>query len=74
MLLTDMSVALKPLLCLGLTFAIVWFYLSLTGAWFDGWLHVLVTIALGVPTWLVVSRTLFPVDDSELLMDEEWDK
>ncbi|WP_435152516.1 hypothetical protein [Haladaptatus sp. DFWS20] len=69
-----MSLALKPLLRLGLTFAIVWFYLGLTGAWFDGWVRVLVTIVLGIPTWLVVSRALFPVDDSEPLVEEKWDR
>ncbi|WP_266075766.1 hypothetical protein [Haladaptatus caseinilyticus] len=69
-----MSLALKPLLRLGLTFAIVWFYLGLTGTWFDGWPRVLVTIALGIPTWLVVSRALFPASDSDLRLDEKWDE
>jgi hypothetical protein len=55
--------AVTPILRLLLTFAIVWFYHALTTPFVpSGWVHTAVVIALGIPTWLLVSRFLFPVD------------
>lgn len=56
-----MRPAIKPLMRLILTFAIVWFYFVLTASFVTGVIHVTVVIGLSIPTWLVVSRMLFPV-------------
>ncbi|WP_458209248.1 hypothetical protein [Haladaptatus sp. NG-SE-30] len=66
-----MSFALKPLIRLAITFALVWFYLGLTSGFLDGWVQVLVTVTLAIPTWLVISRALFPADDSETPWNED---
>jgi len=61
------GVALKPLVRLALTFAIVWFYNGLTAAYLSGYVRLFAVIALSVPTWLVVGRLLFPKDGEGLL-------
>jgi hypothetical protein len=65
----DLGVSVKPLVRLGLTFAIVWFYHALLGSFLAGWPRTLAVVALAVPTWIVVSRMLFPADDDGLLDD-----
>ena len=58
-----MRLALTPILRLLVTFAIVWFYHALTTPFVpSGWVQIAVVIALGIPTWLVVGRFLFPAD------------
>jgi hypothetical protein len=55
--------ALAPILRLLITFAIVWFYHALTAPFVpSGWPRVGVVVALAIPTWLVVSRYLFPAE------------
>lgn len=56
------GLALKPLIRLALTFAIVWFYQGLTTGFVDGIVQVLVVAALAIPTYIVVARSLFPRD------------
>lgn len=50
-----------------MTFAIVWFYHSLTSAYLSGGLQIAAVVVLAIPTWLVLSRTLFPRDDDGFL-------
>jgi len=57
-----MKVALKPMIRLALTFAIVWFYSALLTP-LDAWVRFLAIVVLAIPTWLVVSRALFTDDD-----------
>ena len=57
-----MKVALKPLIRLALTFAIVWFY-SVLLAPLDAEIRFLAIVVLAIPTWLVVSRSLFSEGD-----------
>jgi hypothetical protein len=55
--------ALAPIARLLVTFAIVWFYNALTTPFVpSGWPQTAVLIALGIPTWLLVGRFLFPAD------------
>jgi len=55
--------AITPILRLLLTFAIAWFYHALTAPFVpSGVVHIVVVVALGIPTWLLVGRYLFPVD------------
>lgn len=61
-----MRPAIKPLIRLTLTFAIVWFYFALTASFVTGAGHVAVVIGLSIPTWLVVSRMLFQVKGEEM--------
>lgn len=64
--------ALTPIARLLLTFAIVWFYHALTAPFVPaGWVHIAVVVALGIPTWLVVSRYLFPADGDSPLPGRE---
>lgn len=51
-----------PVLRLAFTFAIVWFYVALTAGFVSGVAQAAVVVALAVPTWLVLSRLLFPAD------------
>jgi len=62
-----MRPAIKPLVRLGLTLAIVWFYNGLLAAYLSGWPRVAAVVVLAVPTWLVVARAVFPVEDEPLL-------
>ncbi|EFW91466.1 hypothetical protein ZOD2009_13901 [Haladaptatus paucihalophilus DX253] len=57
-----MNVALKPLIRLAITFAIVWFYSALLTP-LDAGLRFIAIVVLAIPTWLVVSRALFADDD-----------
>ncbi len=57
-----MKVALKPMVRLALTFAIVWFYSALLTP-LDAWVRFPAIVVLAIPTWLVVSRMLFTDDD-----------
>ncbi|MFH5800778.1 hypothetical protein [Haladaptatus sp. CMAA 1911] len=57
-----MKVALKPMIRLVLTFAIVWFYSALLTP-LDSGVRFLAIVVLAIPTWLVVSRALFTDDD-----------
>ncbi|WP_458188452.1 hypothetical protein [Haladaptatus sp. NG-WS-4] len=66
-----MTFALKPILRLAITFALVWFYLGLTSGFVDGWVQVVLTVALAIPSWLVVSRALFPVDGPDPATNDE---
>lgn len=61
--------ALKPLVRIALTFAIVWFYQGLTSSFVSGWAQLLVVIVLAIPTWIVVTRALFP-SEGDGLFDE----
>jgi hypothetical protein len=61
------GVALKPLVRLALTFAIVWFYNGLTAAYLSGYAQLFAVIALSVPTWILVGRLLFPKEGDGLL-------
>lgn len=54
--------ALKPLVRIALTFAIVWFYHALTTGLLAGVVQVVVVILLAVPTWVLLGRVLFPQD------------
>ena len=55
--------ALKPLIRIALTFAVVWFYHALTTGVVGGPLQVVAVVALAVPTWVALGRALFPADD-----------
>lgn len=57
-----MRPAIKPLVRLALTFAIVWFYHALLSGFLSGWVLVVAVISLAIPTWLLVSRALFPAN------------
>lgn len=58
-----MKIAFTPIARLLITFAIVWFYHALTTPFVpSGWPQVVVVILLGIPTWLLVGRYLFPAD------------
>ncbi|MFB6127901.1 MAG: hypothetical protein ABEJ79_11490 [Halolamina sp.] len=59
--------ALKPLVRIALTFAVVWFYHALTTGLVGGTLQVVVVVALAVPTWVVLGRVLFPADGDRRL-------
>lgn len=63
-----MRIALAPIARLLVTFGIVWFYHGLTTPFVpSGWPQAAVVIALGIPTWVLVGRYLFPADgDSPL--------
>ena len=60
-----MRPAIKPLVRLGLTLVIVWFYDALLAAYLSGWSRVVVVVLLAIPTWVVVARAVFPVDDDD---------
>ncbi len=62
--------ALKPLIRIALTFAIVWFYFALTTGLVGGLLQVVVVVLLSIPTWVVLGRILFPTDGSGLRLPE----
>lgn len=64
-----MRPALKPLLRLLLTFAIVWFYDALLASSLAGWGRVVAVVVLAIPTWVVVARFVFPPDGG--LLDRE---
>lgn len=55
-----MRPAIKPLIRLGLTLAIVWFYDGLLAMYLSGWSRVAVVVLLAIPTWVVVARAVFP--------------
>ena len=57
-----MHTAIKPLVRLGLTLAIVWFYNGLLAGFLSGWPRVAVVVLLAIPTWVVVARAVFPAD------------
>ncbi|AEN05027.1 hypothetical protein [Halolamina sp.] len=58
-----MRIALAPIARLLVTFGIVWFYHALTTSFVpSGWPQAAVVIALGIPTWLLVGRYLFPAE------------
>lgn len=57
--------ALKPLVRIGLTFAVVWFYHALTASFLSGWSRTAVVVLLAIPTWVVLVRLLFPADDGD---------
>jgi hypothetical protein len=59
--------ALKPLLRLGLAFAVVWFYQALTSSFVSGMTQLALVVLLSVATWLVVARAVFPVNGDGLL-------
>jgi hypothetical protein len=61
-----MGLALKPVARLALTFVVVWFYHGLTAPLLDDALQVLAVVVLAIPTWLLVSRVLFPLEGSVL--------
>lgn len=54
-----MRIAFKPLLRLGLTFAIVAFYHGLTASFLSGITRFAFIVVLSIATWIVVSRALF---------------
>lgn len=58
-----MRPAIKPLVRIALTFAIVWFYHALTASFLSGTIHVAVVVVLSIPTWIVVGRLLFPAEE-----------
>ena len=67
-----MRIALTPIARLLVTFGIVWFYNALTKPFVpSGWPQVIVVIALAIPTWLLVSRYLFPADGDSPLPGRE---
>lgn len=58
-----MRIALAPIARLLITFAIVWFYHALTTPFVpSGWPQTAVLIVLGIPTWILIGRYLFPAD------------
>jgi hypothetical protein len=58
-----MRPAIKPLVRLGLTLVVVWFYDALLSAYLSGWPRVAAVVLLAIPTWLVIARAVFPADD-----------
>lgn len=57
-----MRPALEPVVRLALTFGIVWFYVGLTEGVATGLLQAALVVVLAVPTWIAVSRLVFPAD------------
>lgn len=51
-----MNRTFAPLIRLGLTAAIVWFYYGLTSGITSNWLQFGVVIVLAIPTWIVVAK------------------
>ncbi|MFB6219859.1 MAG: hypothetical protein ABEH90_00345 [Halolamina sp.] len=67
-----MRIALAPIARLLITFAIVWFYHALTTPFVpSGWVQVAVVVVLGIPTWILVGRNLFPADGDSPFPDWE---
>lgn len=69
---TTMNIAFEPIVRIFVTFAIVWFYHALTVPFVpSGLVHFGIVVLLAIPTWVVVSRTLLPVDGTDMPWQDE---
>ncbi|ELZ65653.1 hypothetical protein C457_15977 [Haloferax prahovense DSM 18310] len=68
-----MSIAVKPMLRIVLTFAIVWFYRGLLPP-LSPVVSTVALVVLAVPTWVVVSRLLFNPGGALAMVDDEFDR
>lgn len=68
-----MNVAVKPMLRIALTFAIVWFYSALLPP-LSPLVRMLVLILLAIPTWVVLSRLLFGTGGTLSMVTDEFER
>ncbi|KAB1187487.1 hypothetical protein Hfx1149_05355 [Haloferax sp. CBA1149] len=68
-----MNIAVKPMLRIALTFAIVWFYRGLLPP-LSPLVSTLVLIALGIPTWILLSRFLFNTGGALSSVTDEFER